>query len=627
MEYAAPPTTPFVCAIGVTGHRDLTPETIPAIARAVADVLATIREEVASQLREVERHLFSPSPPILRCVSPLAEGADRIVAREALKQDYELQSPLPFAREEYEKDFAQGASKHEFRDLLAKASAVLELDGIRPSQDDAYLAVGRVVLEQSDLLLAVWDGAEAKGRGGTGQIVAEARSRGIPVVMVHPAEPAANRVLSPCATGEWGADLKTCITRLLLPSATPLAPSSPKAKPAASCVKRWFESLLGGTPSGTSPQQYFAETWKKPSRLDAMLGAFPSWFEKTLAFHRSKATSQTASPSVKSAWARPWCDALDSHGAQPRRVERLLTEHYLWADHLAVYYAARFRALGFLRHLLMASVIIGLLVGAYTKELRGLGFTIQFLSFAAIIWLVRINRRRNWHQRFLDYRYMAEHLRHMCYLVFLGRTPGCAHEEGAPACDKAGWSVWLLRNVFRQAGLVDAAITPEMLLSYRRLIKEKVMENQMVFYRDRQRRYETIASRLEAFGLACYLGGLLFILLRALVFLFVKDDVAVRLPFGVNGLQLCTFMNMIALVIPAVASMAFALRSQGEYPSLASRYKSMLALLGQREQFLEQSHSMNSAALGDFAEELAQLLSSEVSGWHVLVKAKGLSPY
>lgn len=50
---------------------------------------------------------------------------------------------------------------------------------------DAYEAAGRYVLEHSDVLLAVWNCHGAKGQGGTGEIVAEARRRRMPVACVH----------------------------------------------------------------------------------------------------------------------------------------------------------------------------------------------------------------------------------------------------------------------------------------------------------------------------------------------------------------------------------------------------------------------------------------------------------
>ncbi|MFF4619567.1 hypothetical protein [Nonomuraea jabiensis] len=42
------------------------------------------------------------------------------------------------------------------------------------------------ILEDADLLFAVWDGQPARGYGGTADVVAEARRRGVPVRVIWP---------------------------------------------------------------------------------------------------------------------------------------------------------------------------------------------------------------------------------------------------------------------------------------------------------------------------------------------------------------------------------------------------------------------------------------------------------
>jgi hypothetical protein len=114
--------------------------------------------------------------------SPLAEGADRLVAEEALKTGYSLFSPLPFPQAEYEKDFP--ASVEVFRALLARGET-LELDGDRDGfAEEGYLEVGRFVLRNCDLLIAVWDGVRKRARGGGGDIVARAAQMRLPVWLI-----------------------------------------------------------------------------------------------------------------------------------------------------------------------------------------------------------------------------------------------------------------------------------------------------------------------------------------------------------------------------------------------------------------------------------------------------------
>src|SRR6266850_2059881 len=64
-----------------------------------------------------------------------------------------------------------------FRLLLQRAETVEKLPFHKPSED-AFFAAGRRVVENSDILLAVWDGKPAKGKGGTADIVEYARKRG-----------------------------------------------------------------------------------------------------------------------------------------------------------------------------------------------------------------------------------------------------------------------------------------------------------------------------------------------------------------------------------------------------------------------------------------------------------------
>lgn len=132
-------------------------------------------------------------------LSALAEGADRIVAREALALGFRLEAVLPFRRPEYEKDFRSEESLAEFRELLARSDAVHELRGsgaTRESRDSAYDGVGRGILERADALVAVWDGRPARGEGGTAEVLGSALERAIPVIWIEANAPHEARLLT-----------------------------------------------------------------------------------------------------------------------------------------------------------------------------------------------------------------------------------------------------------------------------------------------------------------------------------------------------------------------------------------------------------------------------------------------
>ncbi len=137
-------------------------------------------------------------------ISPLAEGADQLVAEEGLSAGCELHAPLPFQQEEYEKDFLTPESLDRFRYLVARASSIDVLGGKSGSnaeRDASYAAVGLEVLHLSHVLLAVWNGSPAEGIGGTAEVVQQARAAGIPVVWVRSQVPHSVQVLLP--QGPW----------------------------------------------------------------------------------------------------------------------------------------------------------------------------------------------------------------------------------------------------------------------------------------------------------------------------------------------------------------------------------------------------------------------------------------
>ncbi len=161
--------------IGVTGHRFLVE--VDKITAGIDQALDHIEKSFGDQPFQV--------------ISALAEGADRLVVQRVLKrQGAQLVVLLPVPQTDYLVDFKTPESKLEFQELLYKADQIVNLPPA-PSREEAYVAVGTYLLEQMDVLLAVWDGQKTQGVGGTGEIAAKARQIGLPLAWVM----AGNRIL------------------------------------------------------------------------------------------------------------------------------------------------------------------------------------------------------------------------------------------------------------------------------------------------------------------------------------------------------------------------------------------------------------------------------------------------
>ena len=190
--------------IGVSGHRgppklpaqseDPVRNTIDRLLSVIVDTVCQVDSAGAvwpddARVPNSEGPFFRERVTGLAIVSPLAEGADRIVAEAGLAAGFELEVILPFGRADYADDFVTQASRARFEHLLARASTVFELPGDGGERPPAYEAAGLFMLAKIDLLIAIRDGKLAAGIGGTAQIVGRAMADGIPIMRVDPANP------------------------------------------------------------------------------------------------------------------------------------------------------------------------------------------------------------------------------------------------------------------------------------------------------------------------------------------------------------------------------------------------------------------------------------------------------
>jgi hypothetical protein len=154
--------------IGITGHRILC-ET-DKITGALDQVMWAIKAAFPSEAYTL--------------LSSLAEGADRLAAECALKQGIHLITPLPLPKKDYLTDFVTQESKLAFETLLSQAQTMIELPNL-PTRNASYEAAGYYILEHCDVLIAIWDGRSAQGQGGTGDMIVQARQRGLPLAWIH----------------------------------------------------------------------------------------------------------------------------------------------------------------------------------------------------------------------------------------------------------------------------------------------------------------------------------------------------------------------------------------------------------------------------------------------------------
>ncbi|GGM75780.1 hypothetical protein GCM10010106_22850 [Thermopolyspora flexuosa] len=150
--------------IAISGHRGLP-----------ADTVRLVDDAIRAALAECDAGRLTG-------ISCLADGADQIFARAVVDLGGALEVVVPARRY---RDGLPAESHPEYDALLRRAVRVHRLDFVE-STSESHMEAGRFMLDKADELYAVWDGKPARGYGGTADVVAEARARGLPVRVIWP---------------------------------------------------------------------------------------------------------------------------------------------------------------------------------------------------------------------------------------------------------------------------------------------------------------------------------------------------------------------------------------------------------------------------------------------------------
>ncbi|MET8544058.1 hypothetical protein ABZW03_25920 [Kitasatospora sp. NPDC004799] len=150
--------------LGITGHRGLHGEV----------------EQQVRQLLAAAVDAYQGSD--LTAVSMLADGPDTWLAELVLARGGRLDVIVP--ADEYRDGLPVG--HHPVYDQLIGRASEVHRTGLDASTPDAHMAGSEVLVGLADVVLAVWDGLPARGRGGTADVVAYAHRCGVPVQVLWP---------------------------------------------------------------------------------------------------------------------------------------------------------------------------------------------------------------------------------------------------------------------------------------------------------------------------------------------------------------------------------------------------------------------------------------------------------
>lgn len=641
-----PPHPVLAFRVGVTGTRNL--DALPDAARAAID--RQVREVLSEVRRQVEivgrdpaaRSAYRTEPsvtprPLLRVVSPLAEGSDRHVASVARDLGYAIDVALPFARADYARDFADAESRSAFDRLLGEEGSLeaqhyFVLDGARGDDETrSYEAVGRFVVRNCDLLIAIWNGRPARGRGGTAEIVRFATSFGRPIWWIDASASSPPRLV------RSGADLR--------------APGqAPQGGKAASILAEFIAGLLvpphadrhGHSLIGRALHTLHA----RGRRLPGLAGRF---LDRRLAPHNDPLKAYLSERPRPDRWLwrlYDWGYRWIGGSSQvpslpatpdPPRTARYWKAMYAPADAAAAAYADRYRS-SYVWVFLLATLAVTCAVLSLAHELIKPAATVCEIGILLIICvLVSVNERRNWHSRWITYRLLAELCRKQSALAPFGWSlPPPSLRRTLPTDTPGGaarietWGAWYFNALVRAAPLPTGRLGEEQLSAARRYLRIALVEEQRIYHLDRKARSRRAGTWLVRAGEYTFFTTLVLVALKlCLLMLSPAHEPPGHDPSAYTDLlhHAVVALGTLAAVLPAASAAFVGIRAYAELELLESQSERMVAVMSEAATRIDSLDLTRPLASQDLAAEIFEISSEmlrEVGGWADLFRIKAV---
>jgi hypothetical protein len=594
---ACPPRLPFVVSIGVTGHRaeSLPAKTAESLAPHIRDVLMLV-SDASRALFERERDWFAADPPRFRFVSPVADGADQIAAEVALELGWELQVVLPFERSEYRASLANHGARERFDALLQRAACILELPGHDERLIDAYVMTGRATVAHCDALIAVWDGLPPRGRGGTGEVVQFAITRGTAVIHLPLVPDAPGRLL-------WSAFDPAVVTLSDEPGAErPLDRGGMDAL---------LQALLMPPPDSQELRflrRFGAERSRQiRTRIEYPLLLAAAGVSRLGA---KDFANKHCEAQIRDEWRRYRQGCVDA--LQLSAPIGLLEEAYSWADRLATHFAQTYRS-GHIFNFVLGGIAVCLGLSAFmAPHLKLEEAVLEMLITLAIILNAQIGTRQEWHRRWLDYRQLAERLRPMRSLKLLGiAAPDPPGTETNPVPKR--WLDWYASGIWRAMGCPSGSIDAACAHHLARAIADHEVAPQVAYHERHADQIEKLDHRLEAIGTILF-GATLLVSVATIV--AYATDAAFMNVYG-------NWFTLVSAGFPALGTAVFGIRFQADFGGDAVRSMATASTLRQIDEELRKEVSLSRAA--DLAEQAGRIMLADLDEWRLVNQQRDLS--
>jgi len=580
---------PLVLSVGLTGHRSvgMTGAVAEATEQGIGAVFDALKRALPTAMAQ-EAAFYTTAAPVIRLVTVAAEGAVLLGTRAAVRHGLKVSAVIPFALDDYRSDFSPAAVS-EAAAIFAGAESLLELPGRRDEGARAYERANDVMLSNIDVLVAVWNGGRAHGRAGTGDVVQDAVTKGIPIIVIDPQSPATPGILIAPPIDDVEPPVASDLARRPLPADLGDFLRGVVGPPSRLAQRQAFTDLIAEAPQ--------SRQWRVEYSL----------LLKTLAPRRNAARKRAvaAAKAARSAAAASRVALPNAKRLEPiDRARKTI-------DALAVEYGQKFRSSAVSAFLVVilgswVSGVLGLLIPA----LASASIAVQLLANALVIVDIAFRGRRRWQERWLDYRVVAERLRWLRFRHAFGLGGGRAMRSGLQ--QHKSWIDWYIRRIARSLGPPQGKIDDASIAAAADYLSDVEIPDQIDYHRGTFRQLGLLERRLFFCAQAALMAslGVAVVLAISAVRVGSLDKVTWR-----------EFAIVLLAILPATMTSLNGLRVDADLGRLVERSAQTMALLFRvRRSILASPRDYDHVAAN--MQRLASIMMTELEEWRFVIESR-----
>ncbi|KEO88981.1 hypothetical protein EH31_13105 [Erythrobacter longus] len=634
-------------AVGVTGHR-AAHASFPKNPSDLSDVIQGIFSLIEASLAKSNAADHSP-----RLLTLLSDGTDHLAAGLALDREWELVVPLPFGRR-LNTAINSGASdpgtvrsilagktpddprtkaKVAAIEALANRGAIFELadndarveelllnavalNADQTAHDELAAATalraalaGQILIEQSDVLVAVWDGQSTANIGGTGHTALMALEQGAPVLWIDPTQPNEWQILSSpeeLSGGRVPLDQSAVHTRLDQLVAETSTPLDEKTSAMLADLELRKQSSLKSH-AFRRVQVLFGERG-----IGRKLGSIRQRYEQP-----SEVSQGMSEPVLKAlASLTPKDDRLS------QRITSQIIERHIWLDGIASDYSDRHRSGMVLNFLLGAgAIIMGVsYLPVVDPSYKWIFASIELVLLLVIVVNTAIGRRRELHTRWFETRRAAEYLRHTPILAALG----VARSKGEwPQTIENAWPERYVQHVARAVSLPQARVDEAYLRTALKALRTHHIEEQRQYHKYKAEYLERVHHGLDHLSERLFVGAIV------MVATFLALTAAGHLGWISEAFVAgsAKWFTVLAVALPTLGGAFAGIRYFGDFERFADISKVTAAKLDAIAERIDLSLNAPEGAVtydkvADLAKATDQIVFDEIQSWQSVFSSK-----